>query len=230
MDTFWNGYIASAVGLYTVYPVDTIKTHIQNNSLNQLRVSGLYHGVVPQLLFVGGAKSLRFVLFEESVSRLGVSEPLHHLYAGAFAGFGISIFTNPLEVHKVRKQMKQSFRLQDSYKGWRVCMLRETVMGSSMFYFKNILQDVVENKVLLSLLASLPGCILSIPFDVFKTRFQTRVAARKTVMDAVLEEGIGVFWKGGSMRILKALPQTALTMYLYDWLSTSPQTPRLSQT
>lgn len=213
MSSFWNGYFASVCGLFAIYPIDTVKTHIQNNSVQSLQIRHLYNGVVSQLLFVGGAKSLRFVCYEE------LRGSLPTFWAGVSAGVVTSVATNPLEVYKTKKQMCLPFRVSDCYQGWRFCMLRESVMSGSLFYSRELFQEHIDSKVSLALISSLPGCVLSIPFDVFKTRTQTHDRPI-AVVETVKREGLRVLWKGGFMRILKALPQTAITMYVYDILTT----------
>lgn len=222
METFLKGYIASAVGLLAVYPIDTIKTRVQNNATS-ISFKGLYQGVAPQLFWVGGVKSLRFLFFEQAMISMTERNNATVMGAGLFSGAAVSIFTNPLEVHKIRRQMNMKFAISDMYRGWTLCMMRESVMAGFMFYTQDQLRPVIDNKAMLSVVASLPGCILSVPFDVFKTRCQTDMTYQQPssiIRKAIRTEGWRVLWKGGLLRVLKALPQTSITMYVYDLLST----------
>ena len=102
-------------------------------------------------------------------------------------------------------------------------MMRESVMAGGMFFTKEQLNPYIQNKLLLAIMSSLPGCIMSIPLDVFKTRAQTHRSL--DIMTTVRLEGVGVFFKGGLLRVMKALPQTTITMYVYDLMTSCETAP-----
>lgn len=226
MEYFAKGYVASCAGILASYPIDTVKSHIQNargsltvqHAAFQLGLVGMYRGVVPQLLFMSSAKSLRFVFYEGIRERFDVSI----FVAGVCSGGLVSLFTNPLEVHKTRRQMALPFKWKsDLYRGWVACMMRESIMAASMFYINDRLSTTIESKGLLALASSLPGCLLSVPVDVFKTRMQTspiHQRLRDVILESLKREGVKVLFKGGVLRVLKALPQTSITMYIYSLL------------
>lgn len=209
METFLKGYVSSALGLVASYPIDTIKTRVQNGG--SIYTTGLFKGVGAQLLFLVPAKSLRFVFFDH------LSPHIQNNYlAGALAGALTALFTNPLEVHKVKRQMGLRFSVFDSYRGIIPGMLREGVMTSSVFGVGGELAERKDfSRLTSAFLASMPGCVLSIPFDTVKTRMQT---TKGPLVWFDLKQGL---LRGGLLRVLKALPQTTITVFVFDFLSGS---------
>jgi len=119
---FGLGAIAGATGATAVYPIDLVKTRMQNQRNNasggRLYASsldcfkktiagegffGLYKGIGPQLVGVAPEKAIKLVvnqlvrqLFERITNTNQIALPLE-IIAGGCAGASQVIFTNPLE-------------------------------------------------------------------------------------------------------------------------------------
>ncbi|XP_010787347.1 calcium-binding mitochondrial carrier protein Aralar2-like [Notothenia coriiceps] len=127
---FSLGSVAGAVGATAVYPIDLVKTRMQNqrgsgslvgelmykNSFDCFRkvvryegLFGLYRGLVPQLLGVAPEKAIKLTVndFVRGKTRLkdGTVPLAAEIMAGGFAGGSQVIFTNPLEIVKIRLQV-----------------------------------------------------------------------------------------------------------------------------
>jgi len=133
VEHFALGAIAGGVGAWFVYPIDTVKTRMQNqrivagetpmykNSVDCARkllsnegVFGFYRGIWPQLVGVAPEKALKLTVndmlrkwFSKTDDEGGTSIhfPLEVL-SGAGAGASQVIVTNPLEITKIRLQME----------------------------------------------------------------------------------------------------------------------------
>ncbi|KAI9668680.1 MAG: mitochondrial aspartate-glutamate transporter agc1 [Trizodia sp. TS-e1964] len=228
---FALGSLAGAFGAFMVYPIDLVKTRMQNqrsqqvgqmlykNSLDCAKkvirnegFKGLYSGVVPQLIGVAPEKAIKLTV--NDLARRHFSDPksgaiaLHHeMFSGGLAGACQVIFTNPLEIVKIRLQVQgeiaktvdgvpprsaiwivKNLGLVGLYKGASACLLRDVPFSAIYFTSYNHLKrdyfgESQTNKLgVLQLLtagamAGMPAAYLTTPCDVIKTRLQ--VEARK---------------------------------------------------
>jgi solute carrier family 25 (mitochondrial aspartate/glutamate transporter), member 12/13 len=177
---FLLGSIAGAFGAFMVYPIDLVKTRMQNqragrpgqllykNSIDCFQkvirnegARGLYSGVLPQLVGVAPEKAIKLTVNDlvrgkfTEVKTGAIPVPAEIL-AGASAGGCQVIFTNPLEIVKIRLQVQgeaakaasrdgeqftkrsalwivRNLGLKGLYKGASACLLRD--MPFSAIYF-----------------------------------------------------------------------------------------------
>jgi len=222
-----RAYVASAAGIICSYPVDTVKTHIQDSGGSTLRAvaslgpRGLYRGALPQVLLMAPVKSLRFT-FYQCLSQGGGLDPAA---AGLLAGAALGIFTNPLEVLKVRTQLglpRPPSARALLIPGLAMNIFRESLTSCSVFGLQPVLRECTESKLLVALLASLPGCLISVPCDLLKTKLQARdyppPPLRNVVAEGVRSSGWGFLFRGWKHRVAKALPQLGVTVYTYNLL------------
>jgi len=240
---FGLGAIAGGIGATAVYPIDLVKTRMQNqrtligqtsrlydNSLDCFRKTiknegfrGLYRGLGPQLVGVAPEKAIKLTVNDLLRKLFGNSErgdiylPLEIL-AGGGAGASQVIFTNPLEIIKIRLQVQGELAKQGIvekvgamghirelgffglYKGAGACLLRD-IPFSAMYFplyakMKTILADdeghVGAKALLISgAVAGIPAAGLSTPADVIKTRLQVKVRAGDIVYTGIRD----CFWK-----------------------------------
>lgn len=222
---FLLGSIGGATGATVVYPIDLVKTRMQNqrtgsyigelmyrNSFDCFKkvirhegFVGLYRGLLPQLVGVCPEKAIKLTvndLVRDKLStKSGDIELLSEFIAGGCAGASQVMFTNPLEIVKIRLQVAgeitsgpkikaatviKELGLRGLYKGSQACFLRDVPFSAIYFpaYAHNKLYfaDANGHNSPLSLLVSaciagVPAAYLVTPADVIKTRLQ--VAARK---------------------------------------------------
>ncbi|KAI9776944.1 MAG: mitochondrial aspartate-glutamate transporter agc1 [Geoglossum umbratile] len=228
---FALGSMAGAFGAFMVYPIDLVKTRLQNqrsqrvgemlykNSIDCATkvvknegFRGLYSGVLPQLIGVAPEKAIKLTVndlvrgkFTDQTS--GKIWWPHELIAGGTAGACQVIFTNPLEIVKIRLQVQgevakkvdgvprrsalwivRNLGLMGLYKGASACLLRDIPFSAIYFptynhlkrdYFGETPQRPLGVLKLLTAgaIAGMPAAYLTTPFDVIKTRLQ--VEARK---------------------------------------------------
>ncbi|KAJ9500744.1 mitochondrial aspartate-glutamate transporter agc1 [Exophiala xenobiotica] len=227
---FGLGSIAGAFGAFMVYPIDLVKTRMQNqrssrvgerlyeNSLDCARKvirnegpRGLYSGVLPQLVGVAPEKAIKLTVNDLVRGRFTDKQtgyiPLSaEILAGGSAGACQVVFTNPLEIVKIRLQVQgelakktdvpkrsamwivRNLGLMGLYKGASACLLRDVPF--SMIYFptySHLKRDMfgesqtkrlgVLQLLTAGAIAGMPAAYLTTPCDVIKTRLQ--VEARK---------------------------------------------------
>lgn len=227
---FALGSLAGAFGAFMVYPIDLVKTRMQNqrssrvgemlykNSLDCAKkvirnegFRGLYSGVLPQLVGVAPEKAIKLTVndlvrghFSDKNGKIWIP---HEILAGGSAGACQVVFTNPLEIVKIRLQVQgevaknvegaprrsamwivRNLGLVGLYKGASACLLRDVPFSAIYFTSYNHLkrdyfgESQTKKLGVLQLLtagaiAGMPAAYLTTPCDVIKTRLQ--VEARK---------------------------------------------------
>jgi solute carrier family 25 aspartate/glutamate transporter 12/13 len=233
---FALGSVAGACGATAVYPIDLVKTRMQNqrtgsyigelmyrNSFDCFKkvvrhegFSGLYRGLVPQLLGVAPEKAIKLTMNDLARDKLrqannGELPIWAEMLAGGCGGASQVMFTNPLEIVKIRLQVAgeiasgakvsawgvvKELGFFGLYKGSRACFLRD--IPFSMIYFpayahlKPAFADENGYNSPLSLLtagaiAGMPAASLVTPADVVKTRLQVVARAGQTTYSGLTD-------------------------------------------
>jgi solute carrier family 25 aspartate/glutamate transporter 12/13 len=231
---FTLGSIAGACGATAVYPIDLVKTRIQNqrtgsyigelmykNSFDCFRkvirhegLMGLYRGLLPQLVGVAPEKAIKLTmndLVRDKMTTGGRIPIWGECLAGACGGGSQVLFTNPLEIVKIRLQVAGEIQkgpkvnvfsvIRDLgffglYKGARACFLRDIPFSAIYFpvyaHAKIATADDNGHNNALSLLASacvagVPAAFLVTPADVIKTRLQVAARAGQTTYNGLFD-------------------------------------------
>ncbi|XP_048473732.1 calcium-binding mitochondrial carrier protein Aralar2 isoform X1 [Rhincodon typus] len=237
---FTLGGIAGATGATSVYPVDLVKTRMQNqrstgafveeimyhNSFDCFRkvlryegIIGLYRGLIPQLMGVAPEKAIKLTtndfVRDRFIRKDGSVAIAAEILAGGCAGASQVIFTNPLEIVKIRLQVAgeittgprvnafsviKKLGFAGLYKGAKACFLRDIPFSAIYFpcyshlklAFANQNGQVQSRDLLLAgALAGMPAASLVTPADVIKTRLQVAAREGQTKYDGVVD----CFWK-----------------------------------
>ncbi|EMG46103.1 AGC1 Mitochondrial aspartate-glutamate transporter AGC1 [Candida maltosa Xu316] len=173
--SFFLGSIAGCIGATAVYPIDLVKTRMQaqkhkalyDNSIDCFRkiiknegFKGLYSGLGAQLVGVAPEKAIKLTV-NDLVRNIGSNEDgtismNWEILAGSSAGACQVIFTNPLEIVKIRLQMQGNTKnlskpgeiphkhmsasqiikqlgLKGLYKGASACLLRDVPFSAIYF-------------------------------------------------------------------------------------------------
>ncbi|XP_019517614.1 PREDICTED: calcium-binding mitochondrial carrier protein Aralar2 [Hipposideros armiger] len=233
---FGLGSIAGAVGATAVYPIDLVKTRMQNqrstgsfvgelmykNSFDCFKkvlryegFFGLYRGLLPQLLGVAPEKAIKLTVNDfvrDKCMHKDGSVPLAaEILAGGCAGGSQVIFTNPLEIVKIRLQVAgeittgprvsalsvvRDLGFFGIYKGAKACFLRDIPFSAIYFpcyahvkaSFANEDGQVSPGSLLLAgAIAGMPAASLVTPADVIKTRLQVAARAGQTTYSGVMD-------------------------------------------
>ncbi|XP_008297737.1 calcium-binding mitochondrial carrier protein Aralar2 isoform X1 [Stegastes partitus] len=237
---FSLGSVAGAVGATAVYPIDLVKTRMQNQRSSGSLVGelmykssfdcfkkvvryegffGLYRGLVPQLLGVAPEKAIKLTVNDfvrgKTRQKDGTVPLAAEIMAGGCAGGSQVIFTNPLEIVKIRLQVAGEITtgprvsalsvIKDLgffglYKGSKACFLRDIPFSAIYFpcyaHTKAYLSDedgrIGPAKMLFAgALAGMPAASLVTPADVIKTRLQVAARAGQTTYSGLVD----CFWK-----------------------------------
>ncbi|KAI1242730.1 hypothetical protein IHE44_0000273 [Lamprotornis superbus] len=249
---FALGSVAGAVGATAVYPIDLVKTRMQNqrstgsfvgelmykNSFDCFKkvlryegFFGLYRGLLPQLLGVAPEKAIKLTVNDfvrDKFRTKDGSVPLAaEILAGGCAGGSQVIFTNPLEIVKIRLQVAGEITtgprvsalsvLRDLgffglYKGAKACFLRDIPFSAIYFpcyahlkaSFTNEDGRVSPGNLLLAgSIAGMPAASLVTPADVIKTRLQVAARAGQTTYSGVVDCFVKILREEGPKALWK---------------------------
>nr|XP_046217562.1 calcium-binding mitochondrial carrier protein Aralar2-like isoform X2 [Oncorhynchus gorbuscha] len=225
---FGLGSIAGAVGATAVYPIDLVKTRMQNqrttgslveelmykNSLDCFKkvlryegFFGLYRGLVPQLLGVAPEKAIKLTVNDFIRGKTRQKDGTIPVPAEILAGAC----------------------------GAKACFLRDIPFSAIYFpcyaHVKTYMSDedgrIGPGKLLFSgAIAGMPAASLVTPADVIKTRLQVAARAGQTTYSGLVdcfwkilkEEGPRAFWKGAGARVFRSSPQFGVTLVTYELL------------
>ena len=174
MSNFVLGGVAGGVGVVCVYPIDLVKTRMQNqrstksgqlmyrNSIDCFGKvfrnegpKGLYRGILPQLAGVSPEKAIKLAVNDFLRGRFtkadGTIHPGLEILAGMGAGASQVVFTNPVEIVKIRLQtaalleanepgvrrtglsIVRDLGFRGLYKGASACFLRDIPFSAIYF-------------------------------------------------------------------------------------------------
>lgn len=261
---FGLGGIAGALGATAVYPIDLTKTRMQNqrskvvgellykNSLDCVKkvyrnegFKGFYRGLPPQLIGVAPEKAIKLTVndlvreyaTDKETGRIKLS---WELLAGGLAGGCQVIFTNPLEIVKIRLQMQgenakvtgaarlsaaqivKSLGLLGLYRGAAACLARDVPF--SAIYFpahahlkKDVFHEGRDGKVLsygealsAAAIAGMPAAYLTTPADVIKTRLQSEARKGETHYRGIGDAFRKILSEEGAAALFKGGPARVL--------------------
>jgi len=90
-------------------------------------------------------------------------------------------------------------------------MMRDTLLNNGV--------DRWPAVVLAGLTSGFLNWLPGIPFDIIKTNMQTSLSPRSiksVAMEGYSREGLGYFWKGGHLLLLRGTPSAAITFVVYE--------------
>ncbi|KAI9052151.1 hypothetical protein LZ554_003513 [Drepanopeziza brunnea f. sp. 'monogermtubi'] len=260
---FALGSLAGAFGAFMVYPIDLVKTRMQNqrssrvgamlykNSLDCAKkviqnegFKGLYSGVLPQLVGVAPEKAIKLTVNDLVRAHFsgqdGSIRLPHEILAGGTAGACQVIFTNPLEIVKIRLQVQgevaknvdgaprrsamwivRNLGLVGLYKGASACLLRDVPFSAIYFPTYNHLkrdyfgESQTKSLGILQLLtagaiAGMPAAYLTTPCDVIKTRLQVEARKGESSYTSLRQCATTIFKEEGFKAFFKGGPARIL--------------------
>jgi solute carrier family 25 (mitochondrial aspartate/glutamate transporter), member 12/13 len=262
--SFVQGGLAGAFGATIVYPIDLVKTRMQNqrstvvgqilykNSMDAARkillnegFLGFYRGLGPQLIGVAPEKAIKLTVNDIIRSRsmdpeTGRIKWIWELVAGGSAGGCQVIFTNPLEIVKIRLQVQgeaakaegavprgavhivRQLGLLGLYKGASACLLRDIPFSAIYFpayghlksdFFKegyNGKQLSFMETLAAAGIAGMPAAYLTTPADVVKTRLQVEARKGQTHYKGLRDAFVTIYREEGLRALFKGGPARVL--------------------
>ncbi|KAF9926610.1 mitochondrial aspartate-glutamate transporter agc1 [Linnemannia zychae] len=255
---FLLGSISGAVGATVVYPIDLVKTRMQNqrskvvgellykNSIDCFKkviknegALGLYRGLGPQLIGVAPEKAIKLTMNDlvrrHLTDKNGNISFTAELIAGGVAGGSQVIFTNPLEIVKIRLQVAgeaaksldaprpgavaivRNLGILGLYKGASACLLRD--IPFSAIYFpvyahlkKDVFKEGPDHRLTIGELliagaaAGMPAAYFTTPADVIKTRLQVEARKGQSTYTGIMDAARKIYAEEGFRAFFKGGP------------------------
>lgn len=254
---FAVGSVAGAIGATFVYPIDLVKTRMQNQRkvaasevlykhswdcfrkvIRNEGFLGLYRGLLPQLVGVAPEKAIkltmndlmRSLLRSKETGKLSISA---ECLAGGMAGMSQVIFTNPLEIVKIRLQVQgeaarltgavregawricRDLGLRGLYKGASACLLRDIPFSAIYFTaYSHLKSDIFHEGhngkrltpwelLVAGAVAGMPAAYLATPADVIKTRLQVVARAGQQTYAGITDAFVKILRDEGATAFFK---------------------------
>ena len=237
-----KGITAGYIGALVVYPIDFIKTRVQNGSnitsfnclKSIIRTEGykaFYKGFFSQTISIGPEKAIKIIVNNTVLSYLPESN-FNKIIAGACAGTAQVIITNPSDIIKIQYQINKGEKknllstikdiggFKNLYRGTSACLLRDVPFSAIYFPIYDYFKNKTNNCFLSGMLAAIPAAYLVTPADVIKTRYQIETNNYNNIftcaIDIYKKDGFKAFWRGGRWRIIKSSPQFGITLFVYE--------------
>ncbi|KAF8921928.1 mitochondrial carrier domain-containing protein [Mucidula mucida] len=259
---FGLGGIAGAFGATIVYPIDmgtmqnqrstVVGQLLYKNSLDCAQkifrnegFLGFYRGLGPQLVGVAPEKAIKLTVNDLIRGRAMDPETGRiklgwELFAGGMAGGCQVVFTNPLEIVKIRLQVQgETAKIEGAipkgamhiirqlgvlglYKGASACLMRD--IPFSAIYFpayshlkKDVFQEGYNGKQLSFLetlaaagIAGMPAAYFTTPADVVKTRLQVEARKGQTHYKGLRDAFVKIYREEGFRALYKGGPARVL--------------------
>ncbi|KAL0951634.1 hypothetical protein HGRIS_008314 [Hohenbuehelia grisea] len=258
--SFAQGGVAGAFGATVVYPIDMVKTRMQNqrttvvgqllykNSIDCAKkifrnegFLGFYRGLGPQLIGVAPEKAIKLTVNDLIRARAMDPETGRiklgwELFAGGAAGGCQVVFTNPLEIVKIRLQVQgeaakaegaaprgaihiiRQLGVLGLYRGASACLLRDIPFSAIYFpaYWhlkKDVFQEGYNGKKLSFYetlasagIAGMPAAYFTTPADVVKTRLQVEARKGQTNYKGLQDAFVKIYREEGFRALFKGGP------------------------
>jgi solute carrier family 25 aspartate/glutamate transporter 12/13 len=197
INSFITGLVAGSVGAFAVYPIDVVKTRMQNqnSSVNKIynngwdcwrqlwaqgRLKPFYRGCIPQMIGVAPEKAIKLFAYSTITNNFDKNKWSTHILGGLTAGACQVMITSPYEMIKINLQMNNKINysellnIKKLYTGASACFIRDIPFSGIYFPLYWYLKDQHNfNPFLAGTLAGAPSAFLCTPADVIKTRMQT---------------------------------------------------------
>lgn len=210
INEYLSGGVAGMSQVIIGYPLDTIKTNIQNGNYNKLSINQMFKGikypmmasVVSNIAFFGN-----YDLLYNYTNSIWIS--------GGITGLLGSFILNPFEIRKVRYQY--ALKLNNNYNSSIYGGLKYTIMRESIgnaFYFSvyhychNYLQ---YNSFISGGFAGLNSWFWSYPLDVIKTKKQLNLSLSfKHIIKTTN------LWNGLTIALIRGFIVNGFSFWIYD--------------
>eukprot|EP00606_Chrysophyceae_sp_TOSAG23-5_P000288 GSChrysophyteH2.ASY1.ANO1.12.1 assembled CDS len=253
IEHFALGAVAGGIGAAAVYPIDMIKTRLQNQRsayngafdcfkkiIQKEGVRGLYRGITPQLMGVAPEKAIKLTVNDmlrdaftnkdklRDGGKMEMYLPLEIL-AGCGAGAAQVVFTNPLEITKIRLQLQGETQqmfiaagkkppplmsvfqisgelgLAGLYRGAGACIYFPSYAAAKKFLVNEEAGEKLKpyHLLLAGAIAGVPAAYLSTPFDVIKTRLQVVPQPGQTTYDGIFDAWTKILREEGFRALYK---------------------------
>ncbi|KAG0353354.1 mitochondrial aspartate-glutamate transporter agc1 [Gamsiella multidivaricata] len=259
---FLLGSISGAVGATVVYPIDLVKTRMQNqrskvvgellykNSIDCFKkviknegVLGLYRGLGPQLVGVAPEKAIKLTMNDlvrnMTTDKDGNISFTSELLAGGIAGGSQVVFTNPLEIVKIRLQVAgeaaksldaprpgaiaivRNLGILGLYKGASACLLRDIPFSAIYFpVYAHLKKDffkegpdhrlTIGELLMAGAIAGMPAAYFTTPADVIKTRLQVEAKKGQSTYNGIGDAARKIYTEEGFRAFFKGGPARIL--------------------
>ena len=225
-----NSCIATGIAEIATLPICTLKTNYQNGCLHNTKIIPM----AKELYATGGIKAFYRASFPAMSAQMFSTSTKYTLYTylqqkndnkfvnGIASGITSSIFTHPLDVIRVHKQMNKSLsatlyqdvsfmKYKTFYKGYSKTFSKIALSSALFFPINDIIKENTNyNSFVTGFVSASISTIIMHPIDYLKTR---HVAGLK-----LYESNVLIYYKGLSLNLLRIVPHFSIVMGVIELL------------
>lgn len=229
-----SGGIARVITVFKLYPIDTIKTNIQNNS--QYNFRKLYNGINIALIGQVPYYMIVFGTYEKIKSKLDkkISSYVISAFIADFAG---ALWLSPFELIKQKKQSNiistNSYKISELYKGFPQLLLRDIPYRIIKLPLYEVIKDnYMKNKgdikpsetLIIATFSGMLAAAITNPADSIKTIIMldnTNKSKLSIIKSAIKSHGYNIFYKGIIYRTIYTGLSNGIFFTYYELLKNS---------
>jgi solute carrier family 25 (mitochondrial S-adenosylmethionine transporter), member 26 len=229
-----SGGIARGITVFKLYPIDTIKTNIQNNS--QYNFRKLYNGINIALIGQVPYYMIVFGTYEKIKSNLD-KKISSYVISAFIADFIAALWLSPFELIKQKKQSNiistNSYKISELYKGFPQLLLRDIPYRIIKLPLYEVIKDnYVEKKgnikpyetLIIATFSGMLAAAITNPADSIKTIIMldnTNKSKLSIIKSAIKKQGYSIFYKGMMYRTIYTGLSNGIFFTYYELLKNS---------
>jgi len=229
-----SGGIARGITVLKLYPIDTIKTNIQNNS--QYNFRKLYNGINIALIGQVPYYMIVFGTYEKIKSNLDkkISSYIISAFVADFTG---ALWLSPLELIKQKKQsninITNNYKFFELYKGFPQLLLRDIPYRIiKLPLYEVIKNNYIQNKgniksyetLIIATFSGMLAAAITNPADSIKTIIMldnTNKSNLSIIKSTIKTQGYSIFYKGIMYRTIYTGLSNGIFFTYYELLKNS---------
>lgn len=229
-----SGGIARGITVLKLYPIDTIKTNIQNNS--QYNFRKLYNGINIALIGQVPYYMIVFGTYEKIKSNLD-KKISSYVISAFIADITGALWLSPFELIKQKKQSNikttNSYKISELYKGFPQLLLRDIPYRIIKLPLYEVIKDnYIKNKsnikpyetLLIATFSGMLAAAITNPADSIKTIIMldnTNKSNISIIKSTIKTQGYSIFYKGIMYRTIYTGLSNGIFFTYYELLKNS---------
>lgn len=229
-----SGGIARGITVFKLYPIDTIKTNIQNNSKYNFR--NLYNGINIALIGQVPYYMIVFGTYEKIKSNLD-KKISSYIISAFIADITGALWLSPFELIKQKKQsninITINYKISEFYKGFPQLLLRDIPYRIiKLPLYEVIKNNYIQNKgniksyetLIIATFSGMLAAAITNPADSIKTIIMldnTNKSNLSIIKSAIKSHGYNIFYKGIIYRTIYTGLSNGIFFTYYELLKNS---------
>lgn len=208
MNEYMKGTLVGISQTIIGHPFDTLKTLSQANKKISVNYSILFRGIQFPLFVSAFSNSICFGSYNYFYNQTN-----NTIMSGFYSGIVTSFVLNPFDVFKIKRQIAQPISIKQSFNGFHLMLVRESISTSIYFssYF-TLLNKYNYHPFIAGGTAGTLSWLFTYPIDTIKTRVQGGISFKQAIRQSS-------FFKGLGYCLIRGFICNGASFTIYDYLN-----------